>query len=627
MALYNGTADDDQIYGNNSNDTLNGLAGNDTLDGGAGDDTYIFSKYTHNDVINESGSGNDQIVLSGLNRADVLLQKTDKNSSGSDGLNLMVTIIKTGENLIIKNQFDSDSEQWIERLQFADGTVLTRDQLNAETNKSVAGNNTMWGWEANDTFVFGRETGSDTIQEWGGVDDLLMLSNLNRADVILQKTNKYSGYGLDLQVTIKETRETLIVKNQFDSDSSQWVERLQFADGTVLTRDQLNTETNKSVAGNNKMWGWEANDTFVFALGAGTNTIRESGGVDDKVKFTNVKLSDITSMDRSGSDLIITYGKTDKLTVQNQFYSDSDYAIEQFQFAGGDTLTQFAIGSSADDNLVGGMKNDALNGLVGSDNMKGGAGNDLYFIDNIGDSITETANGGVDSVRSAISYKLGSFVENLTLTGANAINGTGNVLNNTLTGNQAANNLNGGNGKDVLIGGLANDNFILTETQAATDTVIINTGDSLLKSYDTVIGFAVTKGQGTTGVDQLDLAHNKIAANVATVNGVNVGHIRSHAINKGIITFDDAENYKTALNLTTNEFSAVQTYLQNNIKANATVAFTALGNTYVFQDDGATDTLVQLTGLTASNLTNTGLITNGVWLVWPLKGSGWNLWF
>ena len=148
MALYNGTtdndtydgtADDDQIYGNNGNDTLNGLAGNDTLDGGAGDDTYIFSKNTHNDVINESGSGNDQIVLSGLNRADVILQKSILPYHSE--LDLLITLIATGNTLTVKNQFDSNSAQWVESLKFADGTVLTGDQLNAETNKSVAGNN------------------------------------------------------------------------------------------------------------------------------------------------------------------------------------------------------------------------------------------------------------------------------------------------------------------------------------------------------------------------------------------------------------------------------------------------------------------------------------------------------
>ena len=44
-------------------------------------------------------------------------------------------------------------------------------------------------------------------------------------------------------------------------------------------------------------------------------------------------------------------------------------------------------------------------------------------------------------------------VENLTLTGSDAIDGTGNDLDNVLTGNSAAKTLDGGAGADTLLGG------------------------------------------------------------------------------------------------------------------------------------------------------------------------------
>ncbi|MEK7350498.1 MAG: calcium-binding protein, partial [Nitrospirota bacterium] len=62
----------------------------------------------------------------------------------------------------------------------------------------------------------------------------------------------------------------------------------------------------------------------------------------------------------------------------------------------------------------------------------------------------------------------GANVENLTLTGALAINGTGNALANYLNGNSAANVLTGGagddildgwEGNDVLNGGIGNDSY------------------------------------------------------------------------------------------------------------------------------------------------------------------------
>ena len=78
----------------------------------------------------------------------------------------------------------------------------------------------------------------------------------------------------------------------------------------------------------------------------------------------------------------------------------------------------------------------------------------------------EAAAGGTDQVQSSVPFTLGASLENLTLTGANPINGTGNALANILTGNGVANVLNGhagddqlsGNGgHDALHGGLGND--------------------------------------------------------------------------------------------------------------------------------------------------------------------------
>ena len=70
--------------------------------------------------------------------------------------------------------------------------------------------------------------------------------------------------------------------------------------------------------------------------------------------------------------------------------------------------------------------------------MIGGAGNDTYVVDAAGDVVTENATEGTDLVQSAATYTLSANVENLTLTGTSAINGTGNALDNVLTGNSAA---------------------------------------------------------------------------------------------------------------------------------------------------------------------------------------------
>ena len=133
---------------------------------------------------------------------------------------------------------------------------------------------------------------------------------------------------------------------------------------------------------------------------------------------------------------------------------------------GSDSLT----GGAGADTIFGAAGNDTIAGGAGIDSMSGGTGNDLFIVDNIGDLIAENAGEGTDSVQSSVTYTLGNNVENLTLTGSSAIDGTGNALDNVIVGNSAANHLygaagndtlDGGTGSDTLDGGSGNDTFII----------------------------------------------------------------------------------------------------------------------------------------------------------------------
>jgi Ca2+-binding RTX toxin-like protein len=109
-----------------------------------------------------------------------------------------------------------------------------------------------------------------------------------------------------------------------------------------------------------------------------------------------------------------------------------------------------------------------LTGNSGANVLTGGAGNDTYVV-GTGDTVTEQASAGTDTVQSAITWTLGTNLENLTLTGTTAINGTGNTLDNILTGNSGANVLTGGAGNDTYVVGTGDS--VVENAGGGTDTV------------------------------------------------------------------------------------------------------------------------------------------------------------
>ncbi len=234
------------------------------------------------------------------------------------------------------------------------------------------------------------------------------------------------------------------------SDRVRNVERLQFADRVAVVG--TNGDDNLvGTAGNDVLLGLPGNDTL-NGLG-GVDVL--NGGTGNDTYIVDTTTDTITELAGGGTD-----------TVESSVTYTLGLNLENLTLTGtapngtGNTLDNVLTGNASNNILTGLAGNDTLISGGGVDTLRGGLDNDTYVISSLPVTITELFNQGIDTVESAVTYTLLANVENLTLTGGNAINGTGNGLANIIIGNSADNTLNGGPGTDTLNGGDGNDTLI-----------------------------------------------------------------------------------------------------------------------------------------------------------------------
>lgn len=495
-----GSGFNDTLTGDSGNNVLTGRAGNDTMTGNGGSDVYVYHSSHGSDTINDnSGSTTDidTLRLSDLNAADLTLTRL--------GTDLKILVNGTGAVITVQYEFYSPPSNWgVERIEFADQTFWDLATIKANAwIRGTSGDDTLTGSVEADTLA--GFAGNDTLDGGAGADRLIGgLGNDtyvvdNSGDVIVEN----AGEGTDL------------VQASADYVLSANVENL-----TMAAFGGLSATGN---SGNNVLTGNSSNNVLEGMDGA---DVLNAG---------------------QGTDTVSYASSTAAVTVNLLTNSASG------GHATGDTLSGFEniTGSSFADTLTGDANANVLTGLAGNDTLDGGAGNDTlvggagddtYVVDSANDTITEVTGDGTDLVRAAIAYVLGANVENLTLTGTGAINGTGNGLANVILGNSGSNTLAGLGGADTLNGDAGSDTATYAASTASVNVSLATgvmsggdaQGDTLISIEnltgstfnDTIEGDAGSNVlSGGAGIDTISYASatSAVTVNLATTSAQSTG--------------------------------------------------------------------------------------------------------
>jgi Ca2+-binding RTX toxin-like protein len=521
-----GTAAAETITGTSGNDIITGAGGDDTLRGKSGNDTYVYALGDGNDLIQDGGLSTDVDVLRfiNLNVADLTFSR-----SLTDINDLIISVNATGEKITVDDQFVGASSA-MEQIQFADGTVWNNaaiagntwvrgtsgaDTLSGTSGADVidggAGNDTLKGGSGGDTYIFSMGSGNDTIVETsdGTSTDTLKLVGLDLSDVTMSRV------GTDLNVTISATGETVKVLSHFVS-TTNGVEQIMFADGTILNRSQILITTGlQGTSGNDTITGTSNDDALLG--GAGNDTLSGGSGNDTLIGGTG----DDSLNGGSGADTYIynVGDGNDTITDAASF----DNTVDQLVLGSGLTASNLVISRTGADITLG------FAGQIGSIHLvnEDGSGNagveQIVFGDGTIWSRQTLEAAYITQQEAAGITTIAGFDQNNDIivgtAGADTLTGQGG--NDTLTGGRGDDSLNGGSGADTYIYNSGDGNDTITDAASfdntvdqlvlgsglmASNLVIGHTGADITLSFTAQSGsihLVNEDGSGNAGVEQV----------------------------------------------------------------------------------------------------------------------------
>ena len=298
---------DDYLFGGERNDILNGGTGadilvgglgDDTLNGGLGADTYIHNLGDGNDTINNYDNSEDRVkdrlvFGEGIRPEDIVVSRVNND--------MLLTNQTNGEVVRIQYAYlDKNGNYFLENVEFADGTVWKKKELQEKAKEKVAGetattltgysesygytaDETMYGGSGND-WINGKDGddilygngGNDTIYGEAGADILVgglgddtlngglgadtYIHNLGDGnDIIIDNDNTenvcdileigaqaknimFERKGIHLLLKMMdekgETNSSVTIQNWYTNDSYK-IEEIRTEDGYILAHTQV----------------------------------------------------------------------------------------------------------------------------------------------------------------------------------------------------------------------------------------------------------------------------------------------------------------------------------------------------------------------------------------------------
>lgn len=482
-----GGADIDKLFGGDGDDNLAGGAGDDLLTGGAGSDLFVVDAGT--DKVLDLGLGGDNLyVATGATAnvttvADFLAGFTSGNDGAANfvknAFNINLTKASGTHGFNISSKSDT-------------GLTLTGSKnvdtiiggKGADTISGGLGDDVLTGGKGSDTFIVG--SGSDTITDLDGSDVVVVSTDATATATVAKGwvataasinngTAVINAVGANVDLTLAAGTHGYLLTNTSVDKKATLI-------GSVLN------DVITGAAGKDAIDGGVGADSLAGGLGDDTYTVDNIGDV-------------VTEAAAAGTDTV-------KASIDYTLTAN----VENLIITGSAT---HGIGNDLANIITANALGNTLDGGTGADTLKGGDGNDTFIVDNIGDVVIDKSSTSIDNVQSSITYALGKTIENLTLTGGftDAINGTGNKLNNILTGNLGNNLLDGGAGADTISGG------------EGVDTIIGGLGDDTLTGNDGADIFLYTAKAGLDTITDYNTGIDILQFSTAALKGLTVGQV------------------------------------------------------------------------------------------------------